>query len=594
MHSEIIPSPGRNSPVGTLETSADAKESEAFAAAPLESTDAGSPAGLVNCAKTEPAEIPDDVSSLLDQHFRFPSGHSVRVAAQAFPVSQDTGRAKTATRVPGKVTRRIDQVDAGGLPWVLETSHYEFHAVNESREGPWPTIEVAPGLVRLRRTDPAKRDRQMNTLRNRDRLERDQHTSLREFAFREIGPLTQTQQEHLDAGSPGKIGVVTQWSQKSQVRMQATIRELDLHAFLSGQTPAMTTLTVPGPWGAIMPDAATASKIFHRFAVSYRKMWGTPCWLWKREFQRRGAPHWHLWMIPPTLDRDDQPTDVIFREWVRYAWAAAMGLKKPVQHTADIDLTKEFVQCECREKAGPRMGARPLWCASVGAGTNVDFAEGVRASDPQRLATYFLKESAGSTGKQYQNSVPWAWCVGGMDYSTGEQGPQPRTRVPRASVGRFWGRSAGLEKVLASASVEPDAAVRLWRSMQKAQWGRRCAWVSDQHGVIRTGVQDGVKKPGRVIRRYPVTIVSLAKDHAFSETEYVRRRPVNRVRASSANAGWIGVNNGPKFALDLARFLTGEPNIPRPPVPAAVPGTRRAYLQNKHRPAPVTEIWETF
>ncbi len=65
--------------------------------------------------------------------------------------------------------------------------------------------------------------------------------------------------------------------------------------------PAMITLTYPGDWLTVAPSADAVKRVhFKALAKRWQRNWGHPlrC-VWKLEFQRRGAPHLHLFTVPP-------------------------------------------------------------------------------------------------------------------------------------------------------------------------------------------------------------------------------------------------------------------------------------------------------
>ena len=82
-------------------------------------------------------------------------------------------------------------------------------------------------------------------------------------------------------------------------------------------------------------------------------------WAVEGEFQGRDAPHFHLLMTPP---HGKSSTGLHFRQWVSQAWAEVVG------HPDSEQFRKH-----------------------VGAGTKVNYAEGLRCRDSKRVAIYFTK-----------------------------------------------------------------------------------------------------------------------------------------------------------------------------------------------------------
>jgi hypothetical protein len=168
--------------------------------------------------------------------------------------------------------------------------------------------------------------------------------------------------------APGRSGRrVTQWSRKSRTAMCRTFAELDYTPLVDdGRVPAMITLTYPGDWESVAPDGASVKRHMVLWRKRFHREYGEPArYIWKLEFQLRGAPHVHLWMAPPTRrGRSGQP----FRDWLSHAWTNIVAHPHPSER------------------------ARHLL-----AGTAVDVLNGLRACDPKRLAIYFTKHSSPNT-----------------------------------------------------------------------------------------------------------------------------------------------------------------------------------------------------
>lgn len=317
----------------------------------------------------------------------------------------------------------------------------------DGSEGPRARIEIAPGMIRIGRTDLNKLEK---------RLERATVKRLRSVP--EV-PLVD---------EPGLRSSVSAWSKKSRARMVHTIASLDLREFsvTADGIPAMVTLTLPGDWLTVAPTAVEYVKMIEAFKMRYLRAWGAPIrGIWKREFQRRGAPHTHIFMVAPRgiVGGDHFPA------WLSKTWADVVAHPDPDERAR-------------HEKAG----------------TGVDFAEGLRSTDPRRVAVYFTKHSSANFGdKEYQHIVPEEW---------------------QASAGRFWG-FWGLEKVIATVELP------LYDSIELARVLRRHARAQ---GTTR---EERVWRSGRF--------------------RNVRRR----VARLSSSAGFLCVNDGPSFAWQLARFL---------------------------------------
>ncbi|MGH3933770.1 MAG: hypothetical protein ACRDS1_02090, partial [Pseudonocardiaceae bacterium] len=172
------------------------------------------------------------------------------------------------------------------------------------------------------------------------------------------------------------------------------------------------------------------------------------------------------------------------------------------------------------------------------AGTGVDYAEGIKLTDPRRMAVYFAKYgTAGS--KEYQHRVPPEWITSylvcgdcGRDYDQARDecpdcGCPEAELVETGSAGRFWGYR-GLRPVLAVRQVSPAVGIAAGRVLRR--W-YRAKGLSKQVTVERVN-----QATGRV--RY--------------------RRSRKRKRLFGHGRGFVTVNDGPAFATQLARYLCGR------------------------------------
>lgn len=155
----------------------------------------------------------------------------------------------------------------------------------------------------------------------------------------------------------------------------------------SSRLPAMLTLTYPGDWLTVAPDGETAKRHLRALCKRYARTWGEELiGPWKLEFQRRGAPHFPLSTTPPMdfttiTDADTgELRRVDFRGWLSITWADIVDHPDPEQ------------------RRHHRI-----------AGTGVDYAEGIKLTDPRQMAVYFTKYGTAG-GKNYQHRVPAEWC----------------------------------------------------------------------------------------------------------------------------------------------------------------------------------------
>jgi hypothetical protein len=296
-------------------------------------------------------------------------------------------------------------------------------------------------------------------------------------------------------------GEVEEWSRRSRLRMVETMASLDWGPVLEpdrpGWRPAMVTLTMPGgDWLALAPDGPAFKRIMGRFRRRWEREWGSVHWVWKLEFQRRGAPHLHLYSACGS-DRG-------FREWVSLAWTCSVfGLRAKRR---EGETWMQLVE-RVRGKYGDQVGDH------LEAGAGIDWAEGIRASDPKRLAVYFLKRATGhnlGADKEYQHYVPEAW------------------REAEAGPGRFWGYS-GLDKCTQEVALHPGHFVALRRLLRRwaAANGRPLPWLGSSR--MAGGMVLANDAPGL-----------LAQAVRFLATVEVNDAHTQRTTADRATQGAVG------------------------------------------------------
>jgi hypothetical protein len=346
-------------------------------------------------------------------------------------------------------------------------------------EGPRPRIVISPGAIALERPDLAKRERTAERARKAHGINVDVLAAQlgEDGQFPPAPPVRQR---------------IHAWSRKSRSNMCRKLCELDYAPLFADpkRMPALLTLTYSEQWEVIVPDGSVFKSHLWAFRRRWLRAWGEPLrGPWKQEFQRRGAPHAHILTVPPhgharsALDRWGHPVvgaGMTFRRWLSAVWA-------------------DVVDCPAQTRENFRR--------NLAAGTNIDFAEGLRASDPKRVAVYFTKHGSFAS-KEYQNRVPAAWSEPG-------KGP-----------GRFWG-VWGLRP--ATRIVELEPAIHL----QAARIARR--WARAQ----------GTTREVRVPRGIDVTTGRLTL-----------RRVRRRVTRMPNGVGWVSVNDGATFTAQLARALT--------------------------------------
>lgn len=315
-------------------------------------------------------------------------------------------------------------------------------------------------------------------------------------------------------------GCIEEWSERSRSRMVRTFASLDWE-LMADQSIAMVTLTYPDRFLDVVPNGRTAKRHLKAFRSAWERktvsgeldgpgrIAGA---LWKLEFQRRGAPHFHLLMpVPAPSSRfgyrhaSGEVEQVSLQRWARLTWARIVGAQ-------GVD--------RARHEA---------------AGVSIDWAEGGRYSDPKRIGIYFSKHGApGKSSKDYQHRVPQGW--------TDDDGD--------TDVGRWWGywrlQQVGLEAEISAADhVEYARILRGWIKAQRRQVAVQVPspWLRsspDGNGEIRWH-----RRPGR----------------------WSHRRYSHRGLTGVIPSGFVVVNDAPRLARAISRALRVSCDHP--------PGARR-------------------
>lgn len=434
------------------------------------------PGGLVICAENVRGPLADgiatsDLRAIDALGLRFPSPEMVTAAAALFEPA---------------------------APW----------AYGPGRRGTEPEsgrfrITIGPGVVRLGWTNPVRAEKAAErAVGHHQRDVDDAKLQVRNDLALTDGDddqavVSSTRRSRPENDPCGSGGVITEWSRKSRSAMCRTFAELDYSPLVeSDRVPAMVTLTYPGDWEVVAPDGASVKRHMVLWRKRFQREYGEPArYIWKLEFQRRGAPHIHLWTAPPmSPGRSGRG----FAQWLSETWAEVVDHPNPVQ------------------KARHRL-----------AGTAIDVRSGLKACDPKRLAIYFTKHSSPNLhgDKEYQHVVPEPWRRAG-------RGP-----------GRFWG-VYGLKKAIAVVEVAQDAYLSARRIVRR--WSRSQAVYGDSAS----------RYPTSVVPRTATRLVSrLDRKSGVVEHRRVRRRRTFCTHGGLAG-GYALVNDGPTFAVQLARAIT--------------------------------------
>jgi hypothetical protein len=321
---------------------------------------------------------------------------------------------------------------------------------------------------------------------------------------------------------------VTCWSQKSRANMVGSFADLELAPmFADPLRPAcMVTFTYPRCWLAVAPTGREVKKHLKKWRKRFERKFGPIMSLWKLEFQGRHpgkrcehcgelddgrAPHIHMLLCPPNHDVDGTAISSFeFKAWLSESWTASVDHPDPEQRAAHLR-----------------------------AGTNIDYREGRKASDPRRVITYFAKHS-GAEAKEYQHFVPDAW------------------RSPGKGPGRFWGHW-GLDKCVVTVPVSPEIGMEAGRILRRHSRAQQVTRLTQRRRY----------RHGRADSKYPEVIgvagAQLMEAHGMtrktaSGLRWVDRVPSRRpcrtraVRALNGR-GWSLVNDGANMGELVGRAL---------------------------------------
>ena len=312
---------------------------------------------------------------------------------------------------------------ASALAVPLAQLEYGTDGLSGLTEGRTFRLGISPGIISCRSTDYSHRETTINASPERRSAAVDMLNAFQ--VDLETGEISDDVPD-LDGPSRAEI---TSWSAKSRANMTRKLASLDYSTWdRADGALAMVTLTLPGDWLAVAPDGRTFKDCIERFRRRWTRAIGDWTLLWKLEFQRRGAPHWHALARVPAM-----VGSVTFEKWLAVTWANVVGASR------DVD----------------RADGSSEYSRHVSAGTGVDFS-GKDFSDPRRISMYFAGHSAKSQdGKEYQHIVPEEW------------------QQPGKGPGRFWG-FCGLKPALVELEVTQRDYDRLRRELRKLSRAR--AW----------------------------------------------------------------------------------------------------------------------
>ena len=423
----------------------------------------------------------------------------VRAPAPGLVTYAITGRAPAVPDAPPSIrdvwAPRFPSADLVGLA----AGQFRPLPAWAGEEGPRFRIVVSPGALAVESRDLAKADRTWERTEAARRAAIDVRAVPDEVIANAYWSETGEDCPYDLGGDGAPSREITVWSRKSRSRMFRAFCELDYGPFLErAGMPGMPTLTYPDDWLTVAPDGKAVKKHLKKLRKRWERAWGEPMLaIWKLEFQRRGAPHIHLYTMVPAGRSADGRT---FREWLSATWAEVVNHPDPEQFRKHL-----------------------------AAGTGVDFAAGLRSNDPRRIAVYFSKHGL-YAAKEYQNQVPAEW------------------QAPGKGPGRFWG-VWGLKRCAKAVEVTPQAATAAARVMRR--WAR-AQGVTHQVSVPRSA--PGEISPAFVhkVNRGDMTGLSGLQ---LTEGRTRRRKVRRRAKRLPRGRGWISLNDGPGFAFEVARYL---------------------------------------
>lgn len=259
-----------------------------------------------------------------------------------------------------------------------------------------------------------------------------------------------------NGGAPGcsTAGrVVRDWSARSRNNMRWQFSGLAWEDI--GARPAMVTLTYPRDWRVWAPSGPVVRRHVEAFKERWRRRWGSPMrGVWVREFQKRGAPHFHLYVGLPGAVSDAEYRALVGR---------TMRTRSLARHVGTF---------EARHRAGPPEGAFAEWLLAAWSGC-VGSGDPLHARFGADVAPFFW---GGALEGVLKGEVNWGRIA---DYLWRESGKWGQKQVPEgfASPGRSWGRW-GVRVVAAEGELGEAAAMELRRVLlalrrKRGRVGRR-------------------------------------------------------------------------------------------------------------------------
>jgi hypothetical protein len=237
------------------------------------------------------------------------------------------------------------------------------------------------------------------------------------------------------------------WSERSRRNMRWQFSGLAWEQL--GRRPAMVTLTYPANWRAVAASGDAVRRHVEAFKERWRRRWGEGLrGVWVREFQKRGAPHMHLYVALPEAVSDDE-----YQALVRRTIRARL-------------LTRELGSYQARRRSGLLEGDFGRWLLAAWSGV-------VKSGDPRHarfgadVAPFFW---GATVNEAADGRVNWGRVA---DYLWRESGKWGQKQVPEefTSPGRSWGRW-GVEVTATEAELDRTTAMEL-RRLLRSLWRSR-------------------------------------------------------------------------------------------------------------------------
>ncbi|MEV6110852.1 hypothetical protein AB0M28_40090, partial [Streptomyces sp. NPDC051940] len=392
------------------------------------------------------------------------------------------------------------------------------------QEGPRFRITLGPACITVGHKDLARAERTAERAERRARM--DAH-DLGSYWAEYVGD-----RAPVDPRAP-----ITGWSRRSRARLFHATGELDYAPMVVGRKgPVMTTLTYPDQWLRVAPTGAAAKKHLETFYVRFERAWGVPfCGLWKEEFQRRGAVHFHLWHPRPdglagTARRFEYEGKLA--AWKAAKEAGEKGLRKPYWRDAvgdglPYDQWLSLVWADIVDHPDPEEKAKHLQH-----GAFVSEVEEGHVNTPAKLAAYFAKHGA-FMAKDYQNKVPEAW------------------RAPGKGPGRFWGYK-GLKREVRVVDVAPADADRAARVLRRLSSRER---YFDPTYINAAGEVVGCFRWKKAVREVRVQRGARLIDHETGECKPRYRKVMRPAVKFASGSGFLCLDDAPTTLINVARAL---------------------------------------